>query len=61
MIFKYCHVRVKYDTHVHIYNEILYILVDNYCSKYGVMGIYIFLIHCNIELQLLMIIIMISS
>jgi len=53
--------RVKYDTHVHIYNEILYILVDNYCSKYGVMGIYIFLIHCNIELQLLMIIIMISS
>jgi hypothetical protein len=42
VIFKYCHVRVKYDTHVHIYNEILYILVDSYCSKYGVMGIYIF-------------------
>jgi hypothetical protein len=34
-------IRVKYDTHVHIYNEILYILVDSYCSKYGVMGIYI--------------------
>ncbi len=34
-------VGVKYDTHVHIYNEILYILVDSYSSKYGVMGIYI--------------------
>jgi hypothetical protein len=25
---------------MYIYNEILYILVDWYCSKYGVMGIY---------------------
>jgi hypothetical protein len=25
---------------IYIYNEILYILVDRYCSKYGGMGIY---------------------